>query len=117
MQDDYGNAIGSGTKTINERLQLLGSGMDEVRGSLRSGDERMTRIEDNAETLRAELADNTKATKAVADATSELVELFQSFKGAIKVLNWLGKLAKPMAYIVGLSTACLGFWAALKGHK
>lgn len=114
MQDDFGNAIGS-AKTINERLQVLGASMDDMRGSLRSGDERMTRIEDNAATLRAELADNTKATRAVADNTAELVELFQSFKGAIKVLNWLGKLAKPMAYIVGLGTACVGFWAALKG--
>lgn len=114
MQDDYGNAL-TGAKTINERLQVLGASMDEVRGSLRSGDERMTRIEDNAATLRAELASNTQATKEVADNTRELVELFQSFKGAIKVLNWLGKLAKPMAYIVGLGTACVGFWAALKG--
>ena len=112
MQDDYGNAIGS-AKTINERLQMLGASMDEVRGSLRSGDERMTRIEGNADTLRAELASNTQATKEVADNTRELVELFQSFKGAIKVLNWLGKLAKPMAYIVGLFTAIAGFYTAL----
>lgn len=116
MQDDYGNAIGN-AKTINERLQMLGVSMDEVRGSLRTGDERMTRIEDNADTLRAEMASNTKATREVADNTRELVELFQSFKGAINVLNWLGKLAKPIAYIVGLGTALLGFWAALKGHR
>ena len=66
MQDDYGNAIGN-AKTINERLQMLGASMDEVRGSLRAGDERMTRIEDNASTLREELASNTQATKQVAD--------------------------------------------------
>lgn len=115
MQDDYGNELPA--KTINERLQILGSGVNQMRDSLRAGDERMTRIEDNAADLRDELAENTRATRAVAGNTAELVELFQSFKGAIKVLNWLGKLAKPMAYIVGLGTAMLGFWAALKGHK
>ena len=109
----YGNAIGN-AKTINECLQVLGASMDELRSSLRSGDERMTRIEGNADTLRAELASNTKATKEVADNTRELVDLFESFKGAFRVLNWIGKLAKPMAYIVGLFTAIAGFYAALK---
>lgn len=116
MQDDYGNAIGN-AKTINERLQMLGASMDEVRGSLRAGDERMTRIEDNASTLREELASNTQATKQVADNTRELVDLFESFKGAFRVLNWLGKLAKPMAYIVGLGASLVGLWTAMRGHR
>lgn len=104
IQDDFGNLVEPTTAaTIHARLD--------------DGDVRFSRVEAEQIALRRELEVNTLATQAVKADTAELVELFQSFKGAIKVLNWLGKLAKPMAYIVGLGTACLGFWAALKGHK
>lgn len=104
IQDDFGNLVDPATAaTIHARLD--------------DGDVRFARVEAEQKALRLELETNTTATKAVKADTAELVELFQSFKGAIKVLNWLGKLAKPMAYIVGLGTACMGFWAALKGHK
>ena len=36
-------------------------------------------------------------------------------KGAFKVLNWVGKVAKPLAAIVMLGGACVGFWTAIKG--
>lgn len=101
MQDDFGNAI------VPHVVRSISARLDD-------GDARMQRIEGDVSALRADLQDNTAATKAVADNTRELVELFQSFKGAIKVLNWLGKLAKPMAYIVGLFTAIAGFYTALK---
>ena len=104
IQDDFGNLVEPTTAaTIHARLD--------------DGDQRFSRVEAEQIALRRELEVNTLATQAVKADTAELVELFQSFKGAIKVLNWLGKWAKPMAYIVGFGTACLGFWTALKGHK
>ena len=103
MQDDFGDAV-----TVPGALG--------IRARLDAGDQRMGRIEGDVAAVREELAENTRATKEVASNTAELVELFQSFKGAIKVLNWFGKLAKPIAYIVGLGTALLGFWTALKGR-
>lgn len=103
MQDDFGDAVSV-------------PGALGIRARLDAGDQRMGRIEGDVAAVREELAENTRATKEVASNTAELVELFQSFKGAIKVLNWFGKLAKPMAYIVGLGTALLGFWTALKGR-
>ncbi|BEP92497.1 hypothetical protein GmRootA79_08810 [Acidovorax sp. A79] len=104
IQDDFGNLVDLTTAaTIHARLD--------------DGDQRLSRVEAEQIALRRELEANTLATQAVKADTAELVELFQSFKGAIKVLNWLGKLAKPMAYIVGCGTACVGFWATLKGQK
>lgn len=116
MQDDFGNHL-FGSKTINERLQVIGDGLDELREAMRAGDDRMTRIEDNASSLRGDLNENTKATQEVADNTAQLVEIFKAFEGAIKVLNWLGKLAKPMAYIVSLCTALMGAWVAWRSTK
>ena len=80
MQDDFGNLVPSGkTASLNERLI--------------AGDERMNRIEGSVAALSEEMAENTKATREVADSTKDLVEFFQAMKGAFKVLNWLGKIA------------------------
>lgn len=70
----------------------------------------MTRIEDG-------LAANTAATEAIRDSTAELVEVFRAMQGALKVLDWLGRLARPMSYIVALAAAGVGLWSAIKGHK
>ena len=44
----------------------------------------------------------------------ELLEAFRSFKGAMKVLEWIGKAAKPLGYVVGLGASVAAFWAAMK---
>ncbi|WKL16647.1 hypothetical protein QYQ99_03575 [Comamonas testosteroni] len=46
---------------------------------------------------------------------AEMLEFFSAMKGAFKVLNWVGKVAKPLAAIVMLGGACVGFWTAIKG--
>lgn len=97
MQDDFGNEIHPLT-------------VHDIRKRLSDGAARMARIE-------AELAANTAATEAIRVSTAELVEFFCAMQGAFKVLNWLGRLARPMSYIVALAAAGVGLWSAIKGHK
>ena len=97
MQDDFGNEIHPLT-------------VQDIRRQLRNGDARMGRIE-------TELQANTAATEAIRVSTAELVEVFRAMQGAFKVLNWLGRLARPMSYIVALAAAGVGLWSAIKGHK
>lgn len=93
MQDDDVNARAPhAPKTITARL-------DE-------GDARMTRIE-------AELRANTEATEKVRVNTAEMVEFFVAAQGAFKVLNWIGRAARPITYIVMLGSAGIAFWKAL----
>lgn len=109
MQDDFGDMLHAATvRAIDDRLG--------------AGDVRMQRIEGDVATLRAqlealrgELAGNTQATQEVVGNTRDLVDLFQSFKGAINVLNWIGKLARPIGYIAAAGAALLGLWEAAKG--
>lgn len=94
IQDDFGNLVHQpGAMAIKERL-------DE-------GDARMTRIEQS-------LAENTRATQETAESTSELVELMQACKGAFRVLEYVGKLAKPLAAIMSVGVAIAGMWSAFK---
>ena len=97
MQDDFGNEIHPLT-------------VHDIRKRLSDGAARMKRIEDG-------LAANTAVTEAIRVSTEELVEVFRAMQGAFKVLNWLGRLARPMSYIVALAAAGVGLLSAIKGHK
>lgn len=52
---------------------------------------------------------NTATTERVDANTREIVETMQAWKGAMKVIEFLGKLAKPLAAIVGLGAAILAW--------
>lgn len=94
IQDDFGNLVQlPGHASITERLD--------------AGDARMNRIE-------RDLADNTLATQQTAASTSELVQLLQAFKGAFRVFEMIGKLAKPLGAILGVGVGIAGIWAAMK---
>ena len=93
--DDYGDELPALTRMqINERFD--------------KGSERMAAIERDLKAATQEL-------QARNQQMAELLEFFAAMKGAFKVLNWVGKVAKPLAAIVMLGGACVGFWTAIKG--
>lgn len=75
---------------------------------------RVGHLESQTEQLRSALAENTAATRRVESNTRELIDLFVSWKGAVKVLEQIGKLAKPLGAILLLGSALIGFWQAVK---
>lgn len=67
--------------------------------------------------LRADMDANTKATADIKADTSEMLEIFRALKGALLVLNWIGKAAKPIGAIAMAGAALAGLWASTKGGK
>lgn len=93
--DDYGNELPALTRRqINERFD--------------KGSERMAAIERELGKTRQELSE-------LKQQLADLLEFFIAMKGAFKVLNWFGKLARPTAAIVALGVALIGAWNAVKG--
>lgn len=92
--DDFGNELPALTRQqINERFD--------------KGSERMAAIERDLKAATQQLQERNQQ-------LAELLEFFSAMKGAFKVLNWVGKVSKPLAYIVMLGGACVGFWTAVK---
>ena len=94
---------------------------NDVARALDKGDRRMNSLADEITAVKLEqsefrrlLKENTDDTKAIKADTAELLEAFRSFKGAMKVLEWIGKAAKPIGYIAGLCASVAAFWAAIK---
>ncbi|MEG0937900.1 MAG: hypothetical protein RSE32_03115 [Comamonas sp.] len=93
--DDYGDELPAVSRQqINERFD--------------KGSERMAAIERDLKAATQELYE-------LKQQLADLLEFFTAMKGAFKVLNWVGKVAKPLAAIVMLGGACVGFWTAIKG--
>ena len=97
MVDDHGNELPATT-------------LQQVNDKFDKGSVRMSGIERELTATRQELHE-------LKQQLADLLEFFGAMKGAFKVLNWLGKLAKPTAAIVGLGAACLTAISAWKGMR
>ena len=93
----------------------------QVANALSQGDTRMNNLADEITAVKLEqaefrhlLKENTDATNSIKADTAELLEAFRSFKGAMKVLEWIGKAAKPLGYITTFVGAIVGIWTAMK---
>lgn len=75
---------------------------------------RVGNLEEGFGNFKAELADNTAATKRIESNTADLVEAFANLKGAFRVLNWIGKFARPLGYIAGAIAAVVSLYTAFK---
>jgi hypothetical protein len=61
------------------------------------------------------VAVETKVDK-IGEDTKDVVTAFNSAKGAFLVLDWIGKLTKPIIWLVGLSTIVIAAYERIKNH-
>ena len=94
---------------------------DYVAKELRAGDKRMDEIVKTIAAIQIEqasakvlLAENAETIKEIKTYTADMLEAFESWKGAMRVMEMLGKLAKPLGYIVGFGASVAAFWASMK---
>lgn len=100
--DDYGNELPATT-------------LQQVNKRFNQGSERMAAIERDLKVLAQGLHEERQELQELKQQLAEMLEFFTAMKGAFKVLNWVGKVAKPLAAIVMLGGACVAFWTAVKG--
>ena len=92
-----------------------------VAKELRAGDKRMDEIVKTVAAIQVEqasakllLAENTATIQEIKTDTAEMLTVFESWKGAMRVMEMIGKLAKPLGYIVGFGASVAAFWTAMK---
>jgi len=95
--------------------------LQQIHEELAQGDKRMDSLADEEAAIkleqaqfRVELAENTNATKRIEAHTAEMLDVFESWKGAMKVLTWIGKAAKPLGYVIGFCASVAALWTAMK---
>lgn len=64
--------------------------------------------------IQMALAKNTSITNTTAHSTADLLSILTACRGAFKVLEYIGKLAKPLGYILALGTTIIGLWTTFR---
>ena len=92
-----------------------------VARELRAGDRRMDEIVKTVSAIQLEqasakvlLAENTATIQEIKTDTAEMLAVFKSWQGAMKVMDMIGSLARPLGYIAALIAAVVGVWTAMK---
>ena len=65
-------------------------------------EQRLDKLESDMMGLHEDVKANTALTLEVKTSVAELIETFNSLKGFWKVLEFVGKAAKPLAWTAGL---------------
>ena len=95
--DDFGNQLQH--EAINARFEKGIKRMQAIEAELHAAREELHQLGQ----LREDLA--------------EMLDFFKAMKGAFKVLNWVGALAKPLAGLVALGVALATAWAVARGGR
>lgn len=53
--------------------------------------------------------------EALTKQVSSVVDVINAVQGAFKVLDFIGKAAKPVAYLTGIGAAVMATWQAMGG--
>ena len=116
VTDDYGELVSMTPAGLNELNELiLRIRAIEKDNGYRT--DKLSRLEVEVASVRGELEANTEVTQSMSDNLADLVDFFTAMKGMFKVLNWAGKVAKPLAAIVGLVAAIFTAYSAWKSTR
>ncbi len=103
-----------------ERRRTMRNWQDSVERRFAEVNRRFGEGSETMKNLSDRLDENTESTKRTEANTAELVAMFLAWKGAFKVLDMIGSLAKPLGYIVMCASAIWGAIIVIKtgaGHK
>lgn len=94
---------------------------DYVAKELREGDKRMDQFSADLAALKNEvtdtrtlLAENSASTSRIEGHTADMLAVFESWRGAMRALEMIGRLAKPLGYVATLLAGIAAAWAAVK---
>jgi len=76
---------------------------------------RVVQLEVDVAEMRKSTDSNTESIGHIRRNTQDIVDTFQALAGGFKVLQGLGKLAKPLAAIAAFVAATIGAYTAWKG--
>lgn len=97
-----------------EDVKLWPQGEEEREAAQASLVDKLFSLTTRMDSFERGLEENTKATGRIEANTKVMVEVFESWRGAMRVLEWIGKAAKPVSYIAMTASAIAGLFYAIK---
>lgn len=111
------NELRAGDRRMDEIVNTVAQIQAEQASAktlLAANTETIAQIQAEQASAKVLRAANAATIEQIKTDTAEMLGVFESWKGAMKVMEMIGKLAKPLGYIVGLGASMAAFWAAMK---
>lgn len=93
--------------TLHRRITDSAAWQAYVREDFRKHDARLTALENKLDA-------NSAATERVLDSTRGIVETMESWNGAMKTIEMIGKVLRPLTWVVTFAAALVGLWASIR---
>ena len=111
------NELRAGDRRMDEIVNTVAQIQAEQASAktlLAANTETIAQIQAEQASAKVLRAANAATIEQIKTDTAEMLGVFESWKGAMKVMEMIGKLAKPLGYIVGLGASMAAFWVAMK---
>lgn len=83
---------------------------EEIKAKFSEHENRITGLEKDRSAMQTTI-------NHIRSDTAEIVEILRDAKGAWRVFEWVGKAAKPLAWIAAMIAAASIWWSKLKGGQ
>ena len=119
--EDFHNYVANELRAGDRRMDEIVNTVAQIQAEqasaktlLAANTETIAQIQAEQASAKVLRAANAATIEQIKTDTAEMLGVFESWKGAMKVMEMLGKLAKPLGYIVGFGASVAAFWAAMK---
>lgn len=92
---------------LAKQIEVLRSELEASNRSMAAG----------LESARAEMREQTEGCRELSAETRDVLEWIHSMRGAMRVLNALGALIRPVGWIAAAVASLLALWSAVKTFK
>lgn len=99
---------------IADQLKKGETRMDDLAAQLAGVKLKLAEFESTQQSMQKTMATNSELICKIHASTAELVDVFNSWKGAMKTLEWIGRIAKPVSAIAIMIGAVWGTVTAIK---
>jgi|GEM_PF-1836098 len=83
-------------------------------GRIESLEKQNAQLVDQTTAMQSELSENTADTRIAKENIGQVLDVVQSWQGAMKVLEGIGRFFRPLGFIAIFASAVVTAWATLK---
>lgn len=119
ITDDFGEQVAVPHDEVGDCCDMfeMRARLAHIERRMGNGSSRMARIENDVSSVRGDLSENTDMTKSMVSSMADILAFFTAMKGAFRVLNWIGRVAKPVAAIGAMVAALITAYTAWRAGQ
>lgn len=94
--------------------QYISDRLDEHASRIEHLEKQNAKLVEQTTAMQSELSENTADTRIAKENIGQVLDVVQSWQGAMKVLEGIGRFFRPLGFIAVFASAVVTAWVTLK---